>query len=37
MHNRAPTPEVWRPHVTVACVVARDDRYLVVEETIHGV
>lgn len=37
MHNRAPNPEVWRPHVTVACVVARDDRYLVVEETIHGV
>ncbi len=27
----------WRPHVTVACVVARGDRYLMVEEDINGV
>lgn len=27
----------WRPHVTVACVVARGDRYLMVEEDIDGV
>ena len=30
------TPAVWRPHVTVACVVARGDRYLMVEEEIDG-
>ncbi|MGY3038857.1 8-oxo-dGTP pyrophosphatase MutT (NUDIX family) [Rhodanobacter sp. TND4EL1] len=28
--------EVWRPHVTVACVVAADDRYLMVEEEVAG-
>ena len=27
---------VWRPHATVACVVPRDERYLMVEETING-
>jgi 8-oxo-dGTP pyrophosphatase MutT (NUDIX family) len=26
---------VWRPHVTVACVVADGDRYLMVEETVN--
>ncbi|OOG47153.1 NUDIX hydrolase [Rhodanobacter sp. C01] len=28
--------EVWRPHVTVACVVADGDRYLMVEEEVNG-
>ncbi|WP_426690066.1 NUDIX hydrolase [Rhodanobacter ginsengiterrae] len=28
--------EVWRPHVTVACVVADGDRYLMVEEEVAG-
>ncbi|MBE1161003.1 NUDIX hydrolase [Dyella acidiphila] len=28
--------EVWRPHVTVACVVADGDRYLMVEEEVSG-
>jgi 8-oxo-dGTP pyrophosphatase MutT (NUDIX family) len=28
--------EVWRPHVTVACVVAEGDRYLMVEEEVNG-
>jgi 8-oxo-dGTP pyrophosphatase MutT (NUDIX family) len=27
---------VWRPHVTVACVVADGDRYLMVEEEVGG-
>src|SRR3569623_84256 len=27
---------VWRPHVTVACVVARGERYLMVEEEVDG-
>ena len=27
---------VWRPHVTVACVVADRDRYLMVEEEVNG-
>lgn len=30
------TNEVWRPHVTVACVIADGDRYLMVEEEIKG-
>jgi 8-oxo-dGTP pyrophosphatase MutT (NUDIX family) len=30
------TAPVWRPHVTVACVVVRDDRYLMVEEEVGG-
>ncbi len=29
-------PEVWRPHVTVACVVADGARYLMVEEEVAG-
>lgn len=29
-------PEIWRPHVTVACVVADGDRYLMVEENVSG-
>jgi len=34
----APTSsnEIWRPHVTVACVVADGERYLMVEETVNG-
>lgn len=32
-----PAPaEIWRPHVTVACVVADGDRYLMVEERVNG-
>ena len=27
---------VWKPHVTVAAVIERDGRYLMVEETIDG-
>ena len=29
-------PRVWCPHVTVATVVPRDGRYLLVEEKVHG-
>lgn len=29
-------PDIWRPHVTVACVVADGDRYLMVEEEVSG-
>jgi 8-oxo-dGTP pyrophosphatase MutT (NUDIX family) len=29
-------PEVWRPHVTVACVVPDRGRYLMVEEEVAG-
>lgn len=28
--------EIWRPHVTVACIVADGDRYLMVEEQVKG-
>jgi 8-oxo-dGTP pyrophosphatase MutT (NUDIX family) len=28
--------DVWRPHVTVACVVADGHRYLMVEEEVNG-
>jgi ADP-ribose pyrophosphatase YjhB (NUDIX family) len=28
--------DVWRPHVTVACVVSEGDRYLMVEEEVNG-
>ncbi|MGP1665222.1 MAG: NUDIX hydrolase, partial [Rhodanobacter sp.] len=28
--------DIWRPHVTVACVIANSDRYLMVEEEVHG-
>lgn len=34
--REAPQP-VWCPHVTVACVVADGDRFLMVEEVIRGV
>lgn len=27
---------VWRPHVTVATIVPRDGRFLLVEENVHG-
>lgn len=27
---------IWRPHVTVACVIADGDRYLMVEEEVNG-
>jgi len=30
------TDDIWRPHVTVACVVADGDRYLMVEEKVNG-
>lgn len=36
MTTPAPPPEVWRPHVTVACVVADGERYLMVEEEVAG-
>lgn len=29
-------PSVWCPHVTVACVVADGDRFLMVEEEVNG-
>ncbi len=28
--------EIWRPRVTVACVIADGDRYLMVEEEVNG-
>lgn len=28
--------DVWRPHATVACVVAQGERYLMVEEEVNG-
>lgn len=31
-----PDAEVWRPHVTVASVVERDGRFLLVEENVRG-
>ncbi len=34
-HDNSPN-DVWRPHVTVACVVADGDRYLMVEEEVSG-
>lgn len=36
MADSRPAPEIWRPHATVACVVADGDRYLMVEEEIAG-
>ena len=36
MSAPASTPSIWRPHVTVACVVPRGDRYLMVEEEVSG-
>ena len=32
----SPASSIWRPHVTVACVVAEGERYLMVEEEIDG-
>ncbi|MGH8115713.1 MAG: NUDIX hydrolase [Rhodanobacteraceae bacterium] len=31
-----PRPNVWCPHVTAACVVVDGQRFLMVEEDIHG-
>ncbi len=36
MVDSVPTAEIWRPHVTVACVVADGDRYLMVEEEVNS-
>lgn len=36
MPDLASPVEIWRPHVTVACVVADGDRYLMVEEDVRG-
>jgi 8-oxo-dGTP pyrophosphatase MutT (NUDIX family) len=37
MPNSLPQAEnVWSPRITVACVVARGDRFLIVEEEIFG-
>ncbi len=36
MADSPSTTEIWRPHVTVACVIADGDRYLVVEEEVSG-
>ncbi|MEO6798830.1 MAG: NUDIX hydrolase [Rhodanobacter sp.] len=32
----SPHREIWRPHVTVACVVPDGERYLMVEEEVAG-
>lgn len=34
-HNRVHSA-VWCPHVTVACIVSDGDRFLMVEEDVHG-
>jgi 8-oxo-dGTP pyrophosphatase MutT (NUDIX family) len=36
MTDPRPCPEIWRPHATVACVVADGERYLMVEEEVAG-
>jgi ADP-ribose pyrophosphatase YjhB (NUDIX family) len=36
MADSSPNSDIWRPHVTVACVVARGERYLMVEEEVAG-
>ena len=36
MSVTSPASSVWRPHVTVACVVARGEHYLMVEEEVGG-
>ena len=36
MVNSVPATETWRPHVTVACVVAIGNRFLMVEEEVNG-
>jgi 8-oxo-dGTP pyrophosphatase MutT (NUDIX family) len=34
--SMAPDAAVWRPHVTVATIVARRERFLLVEERVRG-
>jgi ADP-ribose pyrophosphatase YjhB (NUDIX family) len=34
--NLPETPEIWRPDVTVATIVPRDGKFLLVEEMVHG-
>jgi 8-oxo-dGTP pyrophosphatase MutT (NUDIX family) len=34
--NADTNADIWRPHVTVACVIADGDRYLMVEEEVKG-
>lgn len=36
MTDPATPVAIWRPHVTVACVVTDGDRYLMVEEEVSG-
>jgi ADP-ribose pyrophosphatase YjhB (NUDIX family) len=36
MADSSPSSDTWRPHVTVACVVAMGERYLMVEEEVAG-
>jgi 8-oxo-dGTP pyrophosphatase MutT (NUDIX family) len=36
MADPLPCQEIWRPHATVACVVAEGERYLMVEEEVAG-
>ena len=36
MNASIPAIGIWRPHVTVACVVADGERYLMVEEEVAG-
>jgi len=36
MSSTVSSRAVWRPHVTVACVVADGERYLMVEEEVGG-
>lgn len=36
MNQAHPSPDIWCPHVTVATVVADGERFLMVEEIIHG-
>lgn len=36
MPPTATAPAIWRPHVTVACVVSDGARYLMVEEDVAG-
>ena len=36
MPSASATDAIWRPHVTVACVVSDGARYLMVEEEVNG-
>ncbi len=36
MADSSSSDVVWRPHVTVACVIADGERYLMVEEEVNG-